>query len=391
MLEDRPIELGREGDLILDDPQASRRHAVVEPHDGGFRVRDLKSRNRTHVDGAAVESARLQHGSVLRLGGSLVIYAERELDPGLGPLVPTGPVSLARQAAEALIDLAAPRGLPILILGPTGAGKELLAQRVHQKSGRAGALIPLNCSTLSRELVGSELFGHAAGAFSGAQSARTGLFAAADKGTLFLDEIAELPLEQQPALLRALQEGKVRPVGADREQSVDVRVVAATLVDLPARVASGQFRADLHARLAGLVVELPGLQERKEEILALFASFLGPKAPALTLDAAEALLLHPWPQNIRELKHVAERINLYGERLPAIDLTALPPAMRALAQELSSEEESAPTETQLVALLTEYEGNVAQIARALGRHRQQVYRWLERYGLDATKFRAPSG
>ena len=349
----------------------------------------MGSRNQTFVDGLPVTTERLHHGSVLRIGGSLVVYAEGELDPAAGALTPSGPVALARLFAESLIDLAAPGRLPILILGPTGAGKELLAQRAHQKSRRSGQLVPINCSTLARELVGSELYGHVAGAYSGAQSARSGLFMAADKGTLFLDEIAELPLDQQPALLRALQEGKIRPVGADREVNVDVRVVAATLQDLPSRTQSGQFRADLHARLAGVTVQLPGLVERREEILALFVGFLGADAPPLALEAAEAMLLYDWPQNVRELKHAAERISLYGNRLARVELAALPHAVRQVVAELGAAPEEAPSRERLIGLLTEYEGNVAQIARAIGKHRQQLYRWIEKYGLDPKQYRAP--
>src|SRR5262249_15507655 len=157
--------------------------------------------------GRKVTSDYLQHGSVLRIGGSLLVYAEIAPAEGVGPMTPENVQSLARLQAEAMADLVAPSVLPVLVTGATGAGKEVLSQRIHKKSKRSGPLVPVNCSTFTRELIGSELFGHVSGAFSGATSNRSGLFVAADRGTLFLDEIAELPLEQQPALLRRRHEG----------------------------------------------------------------------------------------------------------------------------------------------------------------------------------------
>jgi sigma-54 dependent transcriptional regulator, acetoin dehydrogenase operon transcriptional activator AcoR len=388
--------VGREpGDpgIVLDDPEASRRHAEVEwvKETDVHRVKDLGSRNQSFLDGRKITSDYLQHGSVLRIGGSILVYAETSPVDGVGPLAPSGVESLARLQAEAMADLVAPSALPVLVTGPTGAGKEVLSQRIHKKSRRSGPLIPVNCSTFTRELIGSELFGHVSGAFSGATSNRQGLFVAADGGTLFLDEIAELPLEQQPALLRALQEGKVRPIGSDREVSVEVRVVAATHQNLAALAEKGSFRQDLYARLAGFVIDLPGLVERREEILGLFSSFVADGTPPLTADAAEALLVYDWPQNIRELKHAAERINLFGKNLEVVDVGSLPGEIRRLVREVTEkpqEEEEAPSKERLEALLREHEGNVAQVARAVGKHRQQLYRWLQKHGLDPAKYRS---
>jgi transcriptional regulator with GAF, ATPase, and Fis domain len=157
------------------------------------------------------------------------------------------------------IGRAATSRFPILLLGETGTGKELSARSIHEQSGRPGGFVPLNCATLSRELAGAELFGHARGAFSGATNARPGLFRSADAGTLFLDEIGDLPLELQAAFLRVLEEGKVRPLGADQEVPVDVRVLSATHVDLELAVVNNLFRSDLLARLAHVVLRMPPL------------------------------------------------------------------------------------------------------------------------------------
>src|SRR5262249_54893904 len=157
----------------------------------------------------------------------------------------------------------------MLIQGETGTGKEVLAQAIHGASGRSGAFVPVNCATLPADLAAAELFGHERGAFSGANNARPGLFRAANGGTLFLEEVGDLPLPLQPTLLRALQEGRVRPVGSEREVTVDVRVVAATHVDLERAVEAGGFRSDLLGRLAHVVTTLRPLRERRREILAL--------------------------------------------------------------------------------------------------------------------------
>jgi DNA-binding NtrC family response regulator len=318
----------------------------------------------------------------------MLVYSEATYPEGMSmpDAASIGDSSLQRAFAEASVDLAAKTKMSILISGPTGAGKEILAQRIHKESGRSGPLIAINCATFSRELIGSELFGHTAGAFSGAKANRAGLFASADGGTLFLDEVAELPLDQQPALLRALQEGKVRPVGSDHETSVDVRVVAATHQPLDELKEQGKFRADLFARLAAFLVELPGLEERREEIIALFLVFLGGAKRPLSVDAAEALLLYSWPLNVRELKHAAERVTLFSTE--RVELAQLPAALQRQGESAGGGEdgESASRE-QLMKLLAEHDGNVARVARATGKHRQQVYRWMRKHGLDPSQFR----
>ncbi|MCK6547782.1 sigma 54-interacting transcriptional regulator [Myxococcota bacterium] len=409
----RGLVLGRRpgpGGVELHDTAVSREHAELV-HDRAsdtYRVVDRDSRNGTFVGGLRVQSRELAHGAVIRVGSSLFVFVDVALPTGLVlDELPPG-AAIARLVAEASADLAAPTELPILVLGPTGAGKEVLAQRIHEKSRRKGALVAVNCATLSRDLVAAELFGHTAGAFSGAAKARSGLFVAADGGTLMLDEIAELPLDQQASLLRAIQERRVRPVGADHEVPVDVRIVAATHQSLERMERAGQFRADLHARLAGFVVELPGLAARREEILPLFRAFVAEPSKRLTRDAAEALLLHPWPHNVRELKHAAERARLLAASTAEIDVAQLPPALvrrgapgpadtfddrpptppaAPPAPEALAPRDVEPTKDELVAMLVEHGGNVAEICRRTGRHRQQVYRWLKRHGLELESFR----
>jgi transcriptional regulator with AAA-type ATPase domain len=400
-LGDDRLVIGRRpgaGGVEVTDSRASREHAEVVYDRASDRhvVRDLESRNGTFVDAAKIGSEPLAHGSILRIGDSLFVYLDAEVPAGLSIAEERNGVSVARAIAEATADLAAPSDLSILIIGPTGAGKEVMAQRIHEKSRRPGPLIAINCATLSRELIASELFGHEAGAFSGATSRRDGLFITARGGTLLLDEIGELPLEQQPALLRALQEKKIRPVGADREIAVDVRVVAATHQDLGRLQERGAFRADLYARLAGFVIELPGLAERKEEVLPLFARFLEGYDKPLSTEAAEALLIHAWPQNVRELKHAAERAKLLSQGTEKIEVSALPPPVvsppraKTVKPIEAKEEVESLSRDELETLLQHHQGNVADIARATGKHRQQIYRWLKREGLDPGAYRSDS-
>ena len=228
----------------------------------------------------------------------------------------------------------------VLIRGETGTGKELIARAIHDISARRGPFVPINCGELPRNLIESELFGHKRGAFSGASENRDGLVRSAHGGTLFLDEVAELPEESQVTLLRVLQEGEVRPIGANGAVKVDIRVVAATHQDILARRVAGRFRQDLYARLAGFEMVLPALRDRLEDLGTLIAAILprvAPEPERITLDrfAARALFRYAWPLNIREpeqalraaialtdtgeiqLEHLSEAIRTYAPPSPA--------------------------------------------------------------------------
>ncbi|MBI5333397.1 MAG: nitric oxide reductase transcriptional regulator NorR [Burkholderiales bacterium] len=216
------------------------------------------------------------------------------------------------------LDVVADSELPVLLLGETGVGKELFARRLHRQSRRsARPLIHVNCAALPESLAESELFGHVRGAFSGATTDRAGRFEAADGGTLFLDEVGELPLPVQAKLLRALQNGEIQRLGADRPRRVDVRLIAATNRDLRERVREGAFRADLYHRLSVYPVPIPPLRERGSDVLLLAGRFLelnrarlGLRSLRLSPDAQRALTRYPWPGNVRELEHVISRAAL---------------------------------------------------------------------------------
>jgi DNA-binding NtrC family response regulator len=251
----------------------------------------------------------------------------------------------------------------------------------------------VNCAAIPQELVESELFGHRKGAFSGAHADRLGLVRQSDGGTLFLDEIGDLPPSAQAKLLRVLQESEVMPVGGDRAVDVDLRVVCATNKPLGRMARSGTFRHDLLARLDGVRLQLPPLRERHEDVPLLISALLRAVAAdrsdvKLTPEAAQLLLAYAWPLNIRELERALEAAVARSTGRP-IEPRDLPAAVRDPAREdreaLSPEEEHQKTE--MIALLARHRGNLSAVARAMGRHRTQILRWMERYGLDANQFR----
>ena len=386
-LREAALTVGRRGgtaDVQVVDPRMSRAHFELRRARAAdvIELKDLGSKNGTLLNGLPARTGWLTDGAIIRSGDTIFAFAERPEPPMDPPPVPPGK-SVALSWAEWLVDQVADSGLPILITGPTGAGKELIARRVHARSARGGDFVPVNCATLPRDLIGSELFGHVRGAFSGASGARDGLFRMAQGGTIFLDEIGELPAEQQPALLRVLQEKRVRPLGADREIPVDVRIVAATLHDPRALAAQG-FRPDLQARLAGVHVELPGLDRRRADVLPLLRVFLG-DAIDIDVDTAELLLIHDWPDNVRGLQHLAGRVSIFARAAGRITPAMLPHDMQRPAPlEASSR---VPDHDRLRALLSEHRGNVAGVARVLGQSRQKTYRQLQAFGIDAESFR----
>ncbi|WP_281232208.1 sigma-54-dependent transcriptional regulator [Flavobacterium gelatinilyticum] len=221
---------------------------------------------------------------------------------------------------KVMIDKVAPTEARVLITGPNGTGKELVAHQLHEKSERAGfPLIEVNCAAIPSELIESELFGHVKGAFTSAVKDRAGKFEAADKGTIFLDEIGDMSLSAQAKVLRALQENMITRVGADKDIKVDVRVVAATNKDLKTEIAEGRFREDLYHRLAVILIKVPPLNERRDDIPALISHFAekiaseqGNAVKSFSASAIKLLQEYDWTGNIRELRNVVERLIILG-------------------------------------------------------------------------------
>jgi DNA-binding NtrC family response regulator len=319
-------------DAWVDDPFVSARHLRIEPRGAGWRLVDLDSTNGTFVGGARVSQAELPLGVPVTLGD-----AELVLEPRDAPEPPRaeafeGMISrdpAMRQLFE-LLERVATSEAPATIFGETGTGKELVARALHARSPRRdGPFIPVNCSAIAESLIESELFGHEKGAFSGAERMRKGAFEEADRGTLFLDEIGELPLDLQPKLLRVLELGEVKRVGASRPVSVNVRIVAATHRDLRAQVRAGKFREDLFYRLCVVPLTVPPLRQRRGDVRPLAEAFLARTSPrGLPLrfapDALAKLETYDWPGNVRQLRNVVQRALLFrgeGLTVPATAVT----------------------------------------------------------------------
>lgn len=415
--------VGREvkgGIALPDDPRASRHHATLHAGVlGTLRVVDEKSRNGTFVNGKRVEQHALQDGDLLGIGDSyfVVRYEPAGLaDAEVASLLGDAP---SMQALRSAIHRVAQVDATVLVLAESGCGKELVARAIHDLARPGKPLVAVNCSAIPESLAESQLFGHLAGAFSGAV-ARPGLFRAAEGGTLFLDEVGELPQAIQPKFLRVLQDRMVLPVGGTTPVACDVRIVAATNRDLRGAVDEQRFRGDLYARLAQHTLAIAPVRERREDVLLLLMHALGEPRPRLSPALAEALLLHDYPFNVREIQSLAAQLRLHGAGMDILGLelveealsrrgpvAASPPAApagvpggapspRGVAtapaaedepEGASEEREPPPDRTRLEALLREHKGVVADVARAMGRSRKQVYRWVVQQGLDVAKFR----
>ena len=399
--------------IAFDDPRMSRNHCALVDSGGhdGLELIDLDSRNGTWLAGRRSSRARVGHGAVLRVGSTLLIV-ESDLgrSPEFGPPTHEVPgISEAARMVRAALDGAARDGLPCLIQGETGTGKEFAATELHRRSGRPGALVRVNLAAVAETLFESELFGHVRGAFTGASAATLGRIREADRGMLVFDEIGELTLALQAKLLRVLEECHVRPVGGSGDVDVDVRFVASTNATLGHLVSIGTFRRDLLARLRCHVVQLPPLVERRPDLMDL-CDAVAPRAVAeggisswrqqMSIEAAEALHLHVWPDNMRELRaalvhaEVNRRDGLVAlSSLPAEVVARSPspvprPAARPSegARPRSTAASAAferPGADALRDLLTRHAGNIDRVAQELGRHRRQIYRWLEYAGISA--------
>ncbi|HEY0194246.1 MAG TPA: sigma 54-interacting transcriptional regulator [Kofleriaceae bacterium] len=412
--------IGGDCDVILDDARMSRRHARIERTFGGWQLQDVGARNRGFVDGrgyGAGERVRLTDGAVLRFGDTLMIFraqppagdgrAESPAFPGISPAAVT-----VRKRIDALA-----RGTGhVLIVGETGAGKERIAQAIGAQRA-PHPFVTLNSAQLSRELARSELFGYVRGAFTSATASKPGLVDVAGDGVLFLDEIGELWLDVQAELLRFLEDGSYRPLGATELRHSGARVVCATHVDLDQAVTHGKFRRDLLGRLraSNTPLEVPPLRQRREDIVGWTELFfrergLIPAGPLWSSGALECLLLYPWLSNLRELRscvgEVVEqepsfpiaaelmpaRLRDYRGTLRSPDTAPVPPlAAPALAPQVAEPAAPVrePTKAEIEDALRQSHGNVRRTAVQLHLDRRKLYRLCDKYGIARNAFRDP--
>lgn len=399
------LEVGRDTSrhLQLIDARASRHHASLIWKGDEVRVMDHGSRNGTFVDGQRLlsgEWVQIGLASTLRFGRSVCLIAADVGRAALpfddaGLLWGSGAMERVRREIEAV----APSALHVLVTGDTGVGKERAARSIHGASGRGGELVVVNCGALPGELLESELFGHARGAFTGAERRRAGLIAQADGGTIFLDEIAELSPQGQAALLRFLDSGEVRSVGEDTTRRLDVRVISATHRDLRGLTGKRGFRLDLLHRLAAYEVRLPSLDERREDIAEFAARFARGQGLRLSAQAVESLLVARWDGSVRQLEaainagclraiadgrdliesvDLGRHVNVPGEsqRVVEIGLKAdEPTSVGDMSQERLSK-------AAIEAALSRCGGRISAAAQQLGCSRSGLYSAMSRLGID---------
>jgi MoxR-like ATPase len=385
----------------------SSTHARLLQEGESWVLEDARSTNGSFVNGARVERAVLREGDVIELGHTILVVRGALPTPlGTVPTFDSCEVASAAPGMSTLLpDLFAEFAtltrlskseLPMLLLGDTGTGKEVLARAVHALSGRSGPFVAVNCGALPSNLVESQLFGHVKGSFSGALRDEPGLVRSAESGTLLLDEIGDLPATAQPALLRVLQEREVIAVGSVRPAKVDVRIIAATHQPLERFVEEGRFRRDLFARLDGFRFKVPLLRQRREDLGVILAEILRTSPNdklRLTSEAGVAMAMHDWPFNIRELVQRLRRAEVLAQgspvtpthfALPEEPSAASSPRAPASAS-LSAEDDRLKREILLK--MEAHGGNIAEVAREMGKARMQVHRWLKRFGIDAESFR----
>ena len=393
----------------LADPHISRRPLrLVRTAGGDLELRRAASGTETILDGRPlgavqrVESARLQRGAVLVLGGCACLLLH-ELQPTPPPALPrhdlvgdSTALAVLRAQVERLTEVEA----PVLLRGATGTGKELVARAVHAVSRRRAArFVSVNMGAVPAELAAGELFGAAKGAFTGAVRPRSGYFQHAHGGSLFLDEIGETPPEVQALLLRVLEDGEVQPLGDVRPRRVDARLIAATDADLERAVAERRFRAPLLHRLGGYVIHLPPLRDRLDDLGRLLAHFLrrelsdvgaasrlrpGDDAhPWLAAAAVARLADHDWPGNVRELRNVARRLALEAHDLATVPMSLIDEL--TIASNADSDQASRPRyrpvdavpEDEIVAQLAAHDWRILPAAKALGMSRTSLYKRVE--------------
>lgn len=381
--------------LTLRNESLSPRHARIEKRDEHFFIKDMRSQSGVFLNEARVMEAQLQEGDLLQLG-----YFEFRICS----TVKTQP-SLLKSKNElwaknlASLSSIAKTPFPVLLLGPSGAGKDILAQEIHRCSPRHEAeFVSVNCSALTETLVESELFGHVKGSFTGAISDRKGAFESARGGTLFLDEIGDLPYTLQAKLLRALENNEIRPVGSDRSLKTDVRVIAATHQNLNEKIQTGQFRSDLFYRLNVVQICPPAMRERMEDFEEILMGFAKEFRVRFSIPAITRLKKYTWPGNIREIKNLVARAKaIYPDEYIELDQVE-----HLLGQSSNTQNSGSPTsvsQTQQLPVLKELEkqmiikrlsanrGNQRQTAHDLGMPKSTLHDRLKYYDINVRTYR----
>jgi DNA-binding NtrC family response regulator len=400
-----PVVVGRDPSchIVLDDPEVSAIHCEIRAEGPGVLVKDLDSKNGTFVNTVRLGEALLTAPCQIQIGGTRLSFEPHEkervdvgFEDSFGPMVGASPRMrhLFRMLGEV-----SQTDLSILVTGETGCGKELVAQAVHEHSSRKNeAFVVVDCASIPGPLAESLLFGHEKGSYTGAHERRAGAFQDAHHGTIFLDELGELPVELQPKLLRALSERKVKRVGANHYEPVDVRVIAATRRDLGKSMNAGRFRSDLFFRIAQVRIEMPPLRDRREDIPLLVERVCERMGRNDRKEEVKELVMstlsqHEWPGNVRELVNVAS----VAASLPqgAESLTSLLPLEGGSGVSAESVDFTTPYGEAKRGAVSAFEsryfgdlfkatgGNISEMARRSGMQRHHIRPFLKKYGLGS--------
>jgi len=411
-LGEQPLRIGKDpsSDLLLPDATVSRHHCVIERREENTVVRDLGSTNGTYVNDLRVTEAFLRPGSRLSVGKVVLllqpVFQVEELapteKPNFGKLCGQ---SLAMRRIFAVMERIAPTEATVLLCGETGTGKGATARALHEASTRKEApFVVFDCGAVSPTLIEADLFGAEKGAYTGAHAARRGACEEANTGTLFLDEIDDLPLELQPKLLRVLEERELRRLGSQQARKLDIRVIAASKLNLETMVREGRFREDLFYRLAVVRIDLPRLRNREADLPALSDLFMAEEGAwdRLSETLRSQLESHPWPGNLRELRNVLERLRYLGlQDAKGVTLTSGAPnpereeSSRTADDSLAGVDFDLPFKdakdslveafehAYLEKLLERAKGNIALAAREAHLNRKYFYDLLRKHGLYA--------
>jgi len=381
--------------LNLPDQQIEERHARIEYKGFAYLIRDLRTTVGTYVNDQQITETYLAEGDIIKFGNHTFLFSIQRKSQAQG--IGLTSKNLGWNIELSSLGNVAKTDFPVLLLGPSGSGKEVISNAIHKNSNRSEQpFVAVNCSALSETLIESELFGHIKGAFTGATSDRKGAFESANGGTLFLDEIGDLPFSMQAKLLRAIENQEIRAVGSDRNIKINVRILAATHQDLKKKIYSGTFRADLFYRLNVITVTTPALKDRMEDFEDLLTKFCRSQKVRLSTCVVEQLKKHSWPGNIRELKNLISRASAYFpglcieekhlckliEIIPVTNIGSIMeeykdsqlPALKELERQL------------IIKRLTMNLGNQRKTAQDLGLPKSTLHDRIRNYGIDLKKF-----
>lgn len=378
--------------VFYEDGFVSQKHARIEKRNNKFVIKDLRSKNGTFLNSAQVHEAPLKSNDEVRCGESKFTFkGDLNLDTGVPPEF----YESKNQEWQTQLNKVQAFGsseMPVLVLGPSGTGKELISRALHFNSPRAyGPLVSVNCSAFNAQLIESELFGHLEGSFTGATRNRKGAFQQAKGGTLLLDEIGDLPLDLQPKLLRALENREIRPVGSEKVISTNVRILAATHKSLEEKVQTGEFRQDLYFRLQTLIINAPALKNRMEDFESFLFQFSREYQVRFSPCAIKKLEEYDWPGNIRELKNIVMRASVLFKN-SGVDSNNVDQLIGSKPSSLTQEDDFPLQESSnreslvkqverdlILSTLKSYEGNQRRAAQALGMPKSTLHDKLKRY------------